>query len=116
MRPISMPGRVTDHQTGMLAAAGAAFVYGAAYPATAVALRSFSPLGVAGWACTLALLLVILLAAGGLIDRPATANLSRPRLARLVLLAILGGAGFIAAINVAVALSGPTITGFIAPL
>ena len=32
------------------------------------------------------------------------------------MLAILGGAGFIAAINVAVALSGPTITGFVAPL
>lgn len=116
MRPISVPRRVTDHQTGMLAAAGAAFVYGAAYPATAVALRSFSPLAVAGWACTLALIPVLAAAAGGLIDRPATEGMTRARLVRLGALAALGGAGFIAAINVAVALSGPTITGFVAPL
>ena len=100
----------------MLAAAGAAFVYGAAYPATAVALRSFSPLATAGWACTMALVLVVGLAAGGLIARPAIHGWSRGRLVRLVVLAILGGAGFIAAVNVAVALSGPTITGFVAPL
>ena len=116
MRPISSPRRVSDHQTGMLAAAGAAFVYGAAYPATAVALRSFSPLGIAGWSCTLALVLVVGLAAGGLIERPGTDGLSRARLIRLAALAFLGGAGFIAAVNVAVALSGPTITGFVAPL
>jgi DME family drug/metabolite transporter len=100
----------------MLAAAGAAFVYGAAYPATAVALRSFSPLAIAGWACTLALALVLVLAAGGLIERPAIGDLTRDRLVRLAVLALLGGAGFIAAVNVAVALSGPTITGFVAPL
>ena len=52
----------------------------------------------------------------GLIERPATDGLTGARLARLVALAILGGAGFIAAINIAVALSGPTITGFVAPL
>jgi DME family drug/metabolite transporter len=113
---MSMPARVTDHQTGMLAAAGAAFLYGAAYPATAVALRSFSPLAIAGWACTLALILVIVLALGGLIARPELDGWSRARLVRLAILAILGGAGFIAAINVAVDLSGPTITGFVAPL
>ncbi|HEX7950419.1 MAG TPA: DMT family transporter [Candidatus Limnocylindrales bacterium] len=116
MRSMSMLRPVSDHQAGMLAAAGAAFVYGAAYPATAVALRSFSPLAIAGWACTLALVLVLLLAVGGLIQRPATDGLTRPRLVRLAVLAVLGGAGFIAAINVAVALSGPTITGFVAPL
>ena len=116
MRPISSPRRVSDHHVGMLAAAGAAFVYGAAYPATAVALRSFSPLALAGWACSFALVLVVALAAGGLIARPEIDGWSLGRLVRLVVLAILGGAGFIAAINVAVALSGPTITGFVAPL
>ena len=116
MRPLSSPGGVSDHHVGMLAAAGAAFVYGAAYPATAVALRSFSPLATAGWACTIALVLVVGLAAGGLIARPGIDGWSRGRLVRLVVLAILGGAGFIAAVNVAVALSGPTITGFVAPL
>jgi drug/metabolite transporter (DMT)-like permease len=116
MRPISLPGRVSEHQTGMLAAAGAAFVYGAAYPATAVALRSFPPLAIAGWACTLALFLVVALAAGGLIVRPEVDRMSGARLLRLTVLALLGGGGFIAAVNVAVALSGPTITGFVAPL
>jgi EamA-like transporter family. len=42
--------------------------------------------------------------------------MSRARLVRLVALGLLGGAGFIAAVNGAVALSGPTITGFVAPL
>ena len=111
-----MPGRFSDHDTGVLAAAGAAFLYGAAYPATSVALRSFSPLQVAGWACTLALALVVLLAAVGLVEKPGTTDLTAARLARLAVLALLGGAGFIAAMNVAVALSGPTITGFVAPL
>ena len=100
----------------MVSAAGAAIVYGAAYPATAVALRSFSPLGIAGWSSTLALILVAGLAIVGIVPRPEIAGMSRDRLARLVALSFLGGAGFIATVNVAVALSGPTITGFVAPL
>jgi DME family drug/metabolite transporter len=100
----------------MIAAAGAAIVYGAAYPATAVALRSFSPLAIAGWSCLLALILVVVLAMSGLIPGPQVDGFSRARLVRLAALAFLGGAGFIAAVNVAVALSGPTITGFVAPL
>ncbi len=100
----------------MVAAAGAAIVYGAAYPATAVALRSFSPLGIAGWSCTIALILVVGLSMAGLVPRPEIVGMSRARLARLVALGFLGGAGFIAAVNLAVALSGPTITGFVAPL
>ena len=117
MRPMSSPRRVSDHHAGMLAAAGAAFVYGAAYPATAVALRSFSPLAIAGWSCTLALVLVVGLArrrahrAAG--DRwpgprpPGSAGRRSPSSA---------APGFIAGVNIAVALSGPTITGFVAPL
>jgi drug/metabolite transporter, DME family len=116
VRPISTASRAADHRIGMAAAAGAAIVYGAAYPATAVALRSFSPLGIAGWSCTLALVLVAGLSVVGIVPRPEVAGLSRARLARLVALSFLGGAGFIAAVNVAVALSGPTITGFVAPL
>jgi DME family drug/metabolite transporter len=116
MRPIAMPGRQSDHRVGIAAAIGAAVVYGAAYPATAVALRTFSPLAIAGWSCTLALLLVGGLAVAGVLPRPGLDGLSRPRLVRLATLGFLGGAGFIAAINVAVSLSGPTITGFVAPL
>ncbi len=116
MRPNPSSSHVSEYRIGMIAAAGAAIVYGAAYPATAVALRSFSPLEIAGWSCSIALILVAGLAVAGIVPRPLIAPLSGPRLARLVALGFLGGAGFIAAVNVAVALSGPTITGFIAPL
>ena len=100
----------------MAAALGAAIVYGAAYPATAIALRSFSPLAVAGLSCTLALVVVIALAAGGVLQRPALDGMSFARGWRLGVLSVLGGIGFIVGINIAVAASGPTITGFIAPL
>ena len=106
----------TDERLGLAYAAVAAIIYGAAYPATAIALRSFTPLAIAGIACTIALPLVILLAWIGWLPRPNLAGLGGPRLARLVVLAALGGVLFIAATNVAVALSGSTITGFVAPL
>lgn len=105
-----------DDRVGLLFAAGAAVIYGAAYPATAIALRSFSPLGVAALACTLALPVVIALGWIGWLPRPSARGLDRPRLLRLVVLSALGGLVFIAAINVAIALNGPTVTGFVAPL
>jgi probable blue pigment (indigoidine) exporter len=105
-----------DERVGSLAAAGAAVLYGAAYPATAIALQSFSPLAIAGLACVIALPIVIGLAAAGLLPRPGLASLTGPGLLRLVVLAALGGLLFIAAANFAVALSGPTVTGFVAPL
>jgi drug/metabolite transporter (DMT)-like permease len=116
VRPIRLPSRVQEHRIGVAAAIGAAIVYGAAYPATAVALKSFSPLGIAGWSCTLALILVIGLGIAGVVPRPGVVGMTTQRLVRLAVLAFLGGAGFIAAVNVAVSLSGPTITGFVAPL
>ncbi len=103
-------------RAGVLAAMGAAILFGAAYPATAVALRSFTPLGIAALACTLALPIVIGLAAAGVLPRPSEAAMNRASLARLVVLASLGGIAFIAAANIAVGLSGPTVTGFVAPL
>ena len=63
--------RASEERVGVAAAAGAAIVYGAAYPATAVALRSFSPLAVAGISCTLALVTVVLLALARVLPRPA---------------------------------------------
>jgi DME family drug/metabolite transporter len=110
------PARATDERLGVAAAAGAAIVYGAAYPATAVALRSFSPLAVAGLSCTLALVIVVGLAIAGVVPRPAIDGLDQPRLIRLTLLALLGGVLFIVGVNIAVAICGPTITGFVAPL
>lgn len=100
----------------MTAALTAAVIYGAAYPATAVALRSFSPLAVAGLSCTLALGIVIGLVVAGVLPKTSPASMTGPRLARLTLLALLGGLGFIVGVNIAVTISGPTITGFVAPL
>ncbi len=108
--------RDDGERIGLLTAAAAAILYGAAYPATAIALRSFTPLGIAGLACTLALAVVVALAAVGVLPRPTAAALNTASLARLTVLAGLGGLGFIVAINLAVALSGPTVTGFVAPL
>ena len=127
MRPVSPPERpplssltALDHtaeaRAGMAAAIGAAVVYGAAYPATAVALRSFSPLAVAGLSCTLALFVVIGLAAVGVLPRPQLAGMTFARGWRLGTLALLGGLVFIVGVNIAVAVSGPTITGFVSPL
>ncbi len=113
MRPTSDPA---DARLGMGAAIGAAVIYGAAYPATAVALRSFSPLAVAGLSCTLALVIMVGLVAAGFLPRMSSATMDRPRLARLTLLSLLGGLLFIVSVNIAVAISGPTITGFVAPL
>ena len=110
------PSRASEERLGVAAAAGAAILYGAAYPATAVALRSFSPLAVAGLSCTLALVTVIGLALAGVLPRPAVDGLTGPRLVRLLILALLGGVLFIVGVNIAVAISGPTITGFVAPL
>ena len=114
MHPASKASR--DQRIGMAAAIGAAIVYGAAYPATAIALRSFSPLAIAGLSCTIALVLVLGLARLGILPHPSVEAMTGRRLARLAALACLGGLGFIAAVNVAVALAGPTITGFVAPL
>ena len=116
MRAGSRPTDQREARVGIAAAIGAAVVYGAAYPATAIGLRSFSPLAVAGLANTLALAIVVGLAVAGVLPRTSADGLTRPRLGRLFVLASLGGLLFIAATNIAVAISGPTITGFVAPL
>ena len=105
-----------DERIGLAAAIAAAIIYGAAYPATAVAERSFSPLAVAGLSCTLALVTVVGLAATGVLPRPAVGEMTWPRLSRLTILSLLGGILFIAGVNIAVAIAGPTIIGFVAPL
>ena len=115
MRPTA-PSIASEERLGIAAAAAAAIIYGAAYPATAVALRSFSPLAVAGLSCTLALVLVLGLAVTGVLPRPSIREMTRQRLVRLTVLSLLGGILFIVGVNVAVAIAGPTITGFVAPL
>jgi probable blue pigment (indigoidine) exporter len=105
-----------EERTGILLAAGAAVLYGAAYPATGVALRSFTPLAIAAIACSIALPVVLLLAYARVIARPSRAAFNGPSLLRLLILTGFGGIGFIAVTNVAVALAGSTVTGFVAPL
>jgi probable blue pigment (indigoidine) exporter len=105
-----------DERRGLAFASAAAIIYGAAYPATAIALASFTPLAIAGIACTIALALVVVLAWARVLPRPSIDGLDGARLARLLTLSALGGVGFIAATNLAVALSGSTVTGFVTPL
>jgi drug/metabolite transporter (DMT)-like permease len=108
--------RPAEARAGIAFAAGAAILYGAAYPATAIALRSFTPLAIAGLACTIALPVVIVLALAGVLPRPSATVLRPASLSRLIVLGLSGGLAFIAAVNVAVELSGSTVTGFVAPL
>lgn len=101
---------------GAGAAAAAAALYGSAYVATAFALRSFTPLGVAAARGALGAILL-----GALLLLPAAARLRPasfgwPVLWRLAVLGILGGGLFIALMNVAVATAGATITAFVAGL
>lgn len=101
---------------GAVAAAAAAMLYGSAYVATGIALRSFGPTGVAVWrgvagATVLALLLTL----------PALASVRprRPTAAawvRLAALGLVGGGLFILAMNAAVAAAGATVTAFVAGL
>ncbi len=83
---------------------------------TAVALRTWSPLGVAAIQGTLALGLIAILAWARVLPRPSAHALTRPGLRRLAVLCLLGGVGFISCMNLAVQLAGPTITGFVATL
>lgn len=103
----------------MAMAAGAALLFGSAYPVTTIALRSFGPLGSAALQGTASLVILIGLLALGVVPRPglSLAFIAQgPQLARLAVLGLLGGAGFIVCMNVAVSDAGATITGFVAAL
>jgi drug/metabolite transporter (DMT)-like permease len=104
-----------EERLAAAAAAATAFLFGTSYVATAVALRSFSPLATAGWRGLLASLAVaVALAAGALGPRPARPTSGQ--LVRLGVLALVGGPVFIVAMNVAVDHAGATITSFVAGL
>ena len=110
-----MPAPHID-RTGFLSAAFAAIVFGAAYPVTAIALRSFQPVALAALTGTLALVIILLLAVVGPLSRPRDWVLTRGQAGQLALLGLLGGLAFAVAMNVAVGLAGPTITSFVATL
>ena len=103
-------------RTGFASAAIAAIVFGAAYPVTAIALRSFQPVALAALTGTLALAVIVLLAVVGPLSRPRSWVLTRGQAGQLAVLGLLGGVAFAAAMNVAVVLAGPTITSFVATL
>lgn len=114
---------MTDRSLGTLAAAGAAALFGSAYVATAFQLHGFTPLGGALWRGALAVVLLLVLLG---VDRrrrraddiaPALPPPALPdRLARLVVLGILGGLVFIVGMNLAVSWVGATVTSFVAGL
>ena len=105
-----------NDRTGFLSAAIAAMLFGAAYPVTAIALRSFQPVALAALTGTLALAVIVLLAVVGPLSRPRDWMLTRGQAGQLAVLGLLGGVAFAAALNVAVGLAGPTITSFVATL
>lgn len=101
---------------GALYAGTAAVLFGSAYVAIAIALRSYTPLTVAAWRGLLGTMIL-----AGLLALPAMRSL-RPAapdaagLARLLVLGLVGGALFVIAMNSAVAATGATITAFVAGL
>jgi len=106
-----------QHLFGNAAAAGAAVLFGTAYVATAVALRSFSPVSVALWrGVGAAAVLVLVLVVRRRSTWSALRHLDRGGVLRLTALGLLGGPGFMAGMNVAVAAAGATVAAFVAGL
>ncbi len=101
---------------GALAAAGTALIYGSSYVATAIALRSFTPLSAAlgrGVLGSLTLAVVIAVVAHPAL-RPR--RLTAASAWRLLVLGGLAGPAFILSMNTAVSLAGASITAFVAGL
>ena len=101
---------------GALFAGLSAMLYGSSYVATAIALRSFTPLTVAAWRGVLSALVL-----GAILVLPAMRShlptgITAGDAGRLVLMGLLGGAAFTLAMNAAVGISGATVTAFVAGL
>ncbi len=114
-----MSARLSRSATGTLAATVVAMLYGSTYVATAFQLRGFTPLSGGLWrsAIASAVLLLVVVGAGALRSPERLSAAWRPaRLARLLVLGILGGPVFILGLNVAVSQVGATVTSFVAGL
>jgi len=108
--------RLTREQVGIAAAAGAAVLFGLSFPITVFALRSFTPLGTAAISCSIAFVALLLLSALGIVPRPHLPEPSVANVGRLAFVALVGGLSFILCANIAIALSGATIAGFVSSL
>jgi drug/metabolite transporter (DMT)-like permease len=101
---------------GAVAAATAAVLYGTAYVAIDVALDGFTPVGVAvvrGLVGS-ALLVAVLIVSGLANQRPS--GIGPAAAGRLGVMGLFGGGIFVLALSGAVALSGATVTAFVAGL
>ena len=108
--------RLSREQVGIASAAGAAVLFGAAFPITVFALRSYTPLATAALSCTIAFVILAVLAIVGIVPRPNLRGLSAANFARLGFFALVGGLTFMVAMNAAIALSGATIAAFVSSL
>jgi drug/metabolite transporter (DMT)-like permease len=115
--------RISDRALGALAAALVAAIFGSAYVATALQLKGFTPLGGALWRSGIASIVLVVLSSWMTArHRPARDATGSPpppmagRLARLLILGLLGGFIFIVGMNVAVSRVGATVTAFVAGL
>lgn len=111
---------------GSLLAIAAALLWGTSWVATGVALRAFDPLAVAAWrGIGTTLLMALLLGSGRLGGRlsgradgraDGVVPPMRGRLARLLVLALLGGVLFVIGMSLSISLTGATMTAFIGGL
>ena len=108
---------MSETRTGILAATGAALLFGSSFVATAFALRAFGPLAIGAWRGVIATVLAgSLILTGRIGGRSGMGRLTRPGWLRLIALGALSGPAFIALMNVAVDGSGATIAAFVAGL
>lgn len=114
MKADSAATHVPLDPAGAAAAAGTALIYGSSFVATAVALRSFTPLTAALWRGLLGA--VALGTVATLASHPALRpqRLTRASAWRLAVVGILAGPAFVLAMNTAVSLAGASITAFVA--
>jgi drug/metabolite transporter (DMT)-like permease len=101
---------------GAAAAAAAAVLYGSSYVATAIALRSFTPLTAALWRGALGVVALGLLLAVTTHSALRPRRITRSSAWRLLVLGGVGGSAFVLAMNTAVSLAGASITAFVAGL
>ncbi|MGD0863133.1 MAG: DMT family transporter [Candidatus Limnocylindrales bacterium] len=107
-------GSSRSRSVGQASAAVAAVLFGTAYVATSVAIRSLTPLGAAMWRGLLST--AVLAAALAAARHPGPVYLAPGRIWRLIILGLSGGLGFVVAMNVAVSMTGATIAAFAASM